>query len=66
MKFGKVEITFGANEIVIGAVVILTFCLLWKTGKVENADLFKEGFIALVSWGAGYATGKTKKGETNV
>ena len=63
MKLGNVEIKIGANEIIIGSVVVITLSLLWTSPNVPNADLFKIGFQSLIAWGAGYAMGTAKKGE---
>jgi len=57
MKIGNVEIKLGANEVVIGAVVVITIALM-IVDEISNADMFKQGFGALIAWGAGYATGK--------
>ena len=58
MKIGNFEIkATGANEAIIGAVILLTFILIFAP-EVKNLELFKLGFVALISWGAGYATGK--------
>lgn len=58
MKLGNVEITIGINEAIIGAVVILTTSLMFVDVPKDNADLFKQGFGALIAWGAGFAAGK--------
>jgi hypothetical protein len=58
MKFGNIEIRMGANEIVIGAVVFFTGWLIFKDSAIANGDLFKQGYGALIAWGAGYAMGK--------
>lgn len=65
MKFGNIDIKFGANEVVLGAVVLLTFFLLYQSPPDDSVDLFKQGFGALIAWGAGYAMGKSSptKGE---
>jgi hypothetical protein len=64
MKLGNIEIKLGANELVLGSVVLLTFSLLFVSPPKDSTDLFKLGFTALIAWGAGYAMGKTSKGET--
>lgn len=63
MKLGNMEIKIGANELILGAVVILTTMLLWISPPKDSVDLFKQGFGALIAWGAGYAMGKNTKGE---
>ena len=63
MKFGNIEVRLGANEIIIGAVVVITLSLLWTSPSVPNSELFKIGFQSLIAWGAGYAMGTVKKGE---
>ena len=63
MKFGNIEIKLGANEIVIGSVVVLTFMLLFTSPPKDGVDLFKTGLQTLIAWGAGYATAAVKKGE---
>jgi hypothetical protein len=62
MKLGNIEIQIGANELVLGAVVTITFCLLFKDTAIANTDLFKLGYTALIAWGAGYAMGQKSKG----
>lgn len=62
MKFGNTEIQVGANEVVIGAVIVLTLMLMFIDVPIGSGDLFKQGFGALIAWGAGYAMGK--KGDT--
>lgn len=65
MKFGNIDIKLGANEVVLGSVVILTFFLLYVAPPAGSIDLFKQGFGALIAWGAGYTMGKVgqPKGE---
>lgn len=64
MKFGNLEIKLGANEIVIGTVIVLTFCLLFISPPKDATELFKQGFNTLIAWGAGYATARVAtKGE---
>jgi hypothetical protein len=58
MKMGSMEVTVGANEAIIGAVIVITVGLMFVTVPETSADLFKQGFGALIAWGAGYAMGK--------
>lgn len=62
MKFGNTEIQIGANEVVIGAVIVLTLMLMFIDVPTGSGEMFKQGFGALIAWGAGYAMGK--KGDT--
>lgn len=61
MKIGNTEIQIGPNEAIIGAVIAITVILMFVDVPMKSADLFKQGFGALIAWGAGYAMGK--KGE---
>jgi hypothetical protein len=61
MKIGKMEVTITTNEAIIGAVVIITGLLMFVHVPKDSSDLFKQGFGALIAWGAGFAMGK--KGE---
>lgn len=61
MKVGNIEIKIGPNEAIIGSVIGITAGLMFVTVPTGSTELFKLGFVALISWGAGYATGK--KGE---
>jgi len=61
MKIGDTEVSLAVNEVIIGAVVIITIGLMWVNVPKDSADLFKQGFGALIAWGAGYAMGKNKE-----
>ncbi len=63
MKIGNFQITVGPNEIVITAVVGITIGLMWQAPPAGAADLFKQGFGALIAWGAGYAMGKSQSAD---
>jgi len=58
MKIGTIEIAIGPNEAVIGAVIAITVVLMFVDVPLSSSDLFKQGFGALIAWGAGYAMGK--------
>lgn len=58
MKIGNTEITIGLNESIIGAVIGITVALMIFDVPAASADLFKQGFGALIAWGAGFAMGK--------
>lgn len=57
MKIGNFQIKIEPNTSIIAAVIVITIILIFCP-EVKNADLFKLGFTALISWGAGYAQGK--------
>lgn len=58
MKLGNIEVKAGANEAVIGSVIAITIVLMFVDVPLASADLFKQGFGALIAWGASYTMGK--------
>ena len=56
MKIGKSEVEFDQNILIICAVIALTVMLMFNLVPKDNIELFKMGYIALIGWGAGYAS----------
>ena len=56
---------FTINEIVVGAVILVTVLLMFVSVPAGSNDLFKLGFTALISWGAGFALGSAKSPATD-
>jgi len=53
------------NIVVVAAVIAVTVLLMFVSVPAGSLDLFKLGFTALISWGAGFALGSTNKADTS-
>lgn len=56
MNIGRFTIKVEPNASIIVAVILITIGLMFAP-EIKNEELFKLGFTALISWGAGYAMG---------